>query len=113
MPHANHLRRHRRQWALSQEQVALLLGLRARSIVSKYERGRGTPQLRYALAYQFVFGVRLEDLFPDLSRDVVDRVMQAAARLDEQSRDQGDPAAQRRAEFLRAMIRRATSDEPA
>ena len=113
MPHTNHLRLHRRHWALSQTQVADLLGLKARSLVSRYENGRGAPHLRSVLAYQFIFGVPADQLFPHLHRSVSDEVMRRAAALDETCRGRTDLASRRRAELLQAMSSRAGDDDAA
>ena len=111
MANTNHLRLHRRQWALSQTQMADLLGLKARSLVSRYEHGRGTPHLRSVLAYQLIFGVSPEHLFPNLRQSVADDVMRRAAALDEACRGRGDAASQRRAKLLEAMVDRAGADD--
>lgn len=107
MPHTNHLRLHRRQWALSQTQIADLLGLKARSLVSRYENGRGAPHLRSLLAYQIIFGEPVERLFPQLHQSVTDEVMRRATALDETCRGRSDPASRRQAKLLEAMISRA------
>lgn len=109
MPHTNHLRFHRKQWALSQGQLAHLVGLRARSVISSYELGRADPGLRFALAYQFIFGVRLEALFPGVSKEIQDEIMRRAVSLDEACRDKNDPTSARVLELLQEMSVRADS----
>jgi transcriptional regulator with XRE-family HTH domain len=111
MPHTNYLRFHRKQWALSQGQLAQLVGLKARSVVSSYEFGKSTPDLRFALALQFVFGVPLEALYPTLSEEIEDEVIRNAAALDEACRGRNDATAARVGEFLRHMLSRASNTE--
>jgi DNA-binding XRE family transcriptional regulator len=110
MPHTNYLRFHRKQWALSQREVAHLVGHRARSVVSAYELGRIAPWARYAVAYQFVFGVRLETLFPGMTREVEEEVVRRAAELDRASRGREDAGARRKLELLGEIVSRA--DDP-
>lgn len=107
MLHFNILRSHRRQWALSQSEVAHLIGLKARSSVSRYELDRALPALRTAVAYEFVFGVSLSELFPALAVDVVEEVMRRAAELDEVYWGRADPRSVRVQEFLQALSKRA------
>ena len=107
MQHTNTLRRHRKQWALTQQQVAELIGLRARSVVSSYELGHGTPNLRSALAFQLVFGVPLTALYPNLSEDIEDAVMRKALTLDEVHRGRNDGTAVRVRELLQRLLSQA------
>ena len=106
MPHRNTLRVHRKQWALSQTDLAHLLGLRARSVVSDYELGAEMPNVRVALAYQLVFGVSLKVLFPDLADEVEDDIIRRAAQLDAKLRHRTDADAAQAAKLLREMISR-------
>ena len=104
MQHTNTLRRHRKQWALTQQQVAELIGLRARSVVSSYELGHGTPNLRSALALELVYGIPLTALFPTLSCEIEDDVMRRALKLDEAHRGRNDGAAVRIRELLQRLL---------
>lgn len=113
MPHTNHLRLHRRKWALSQEHVAQLLGLKARSVISRYERGLGLPPFRCAFGLQLLFGVPIQDLFPELTQSICDDVMRQAIRLDEAVRDKEDPTSLRQLAFLRDLVDRAAGDPSA
>jgi transcriptional regulator with XRE-family HTH domain len=55
----------RRRNHLSQKQVAILLGQRDRTMISKYERGHVQPQFSVAAKCQILFGARMEDIFPE------------------------------------------------
>src|SRR5687768_217878 len=61
LPH--YLRSERRRAGLSQRDVALLLGDRTVSKVSRYERRRRLPPLRMALAYEAILGKPVSELF--------------------------------------------------
>ncbi len=77
----NHLRRYRKRGALTQEEIAFLLGARCGTKVSRYERASRPPSLQTALAYQAVFGVPVHELFPGEYRETVNAVQARAAEL--------------------------------
>lgn len=60
-PH--YLRTHRRRAGFSQGQLAWLLGCRAGSKVSRYERFTRTPSLATVFAYEIIFGAPARELF--------------------------------------------------
>lgn len=77
----NYLRMHRRGRGLSQREIAYLLGSRAGSGVSRYERRRRVPQLKTALAYAIIVGSAVDALFPGLHREVSRTVIRRARVL--------------------------------
>ena len=111
MQHTNTLRRHRKQWALTQQQVAELIGLRARSVISSYELGHGTPNLRSALAFEMVFGVPMAALYPNLLEDIEEAVMRQALTLDEAHRERNDGTAVRIRELLHRLLSQAGNND--
>jgi transcriptional regulator with XRE-family HTH domain len=62
-PLDNYLRMGRREKRLTQEELALLLGMDDGGNVSRYERGRRTPSLDLALAYEAIVGIPVSELF--------------------------------------------------
>ena len=111
MSTTNHLRRHRKRWALHQAELAHLVGFKARSVISSHEGGRTIAGLRAALAYQFALGEALATLFPGEARRVQDMVLRRAAALDEKYRDRGDTRSIRVREFLARLVERADVSE--
>lgn len=109
MTHLNYLSFHRKRWALSQRELAGLLGHASRSAVSRLELGGGRPSLRFALACQTIFGLGVAELFPDLFEQHQDDVMRRAAALDERLRGKTDQNAARKRELLGDMVERALS----
>jgi DNA-binding XRE family transcriptional regulator len=79
----NHLRRYRKRGALTQSEIAFLLGVACGTNVSRHERASRPPSLQTALAYQAVFGVPVHELFPQDYRSAVAAVQ---ARADQLSR---------------------------
>jgi DNA-binding XRE family transcriptional regulator len=77
----NHLRRYRKRGALTQAEIAYLLGAACGTKVSRHERANRPPSLETALAYQAIFGVPVHELFPEDYRQAVTAVKGRAASL--------------------------------
>jgi DNA-binding XRE family transcriptional regulator len=82
LPH--YVRRHRLRTALTQREMATLLGCQSSSTVCQYEGRKREPDLRTALAYQVVFGLPVEALFTGIHREVEQDVKCRANRLSKQ-----------------------------
>jgi len=80
-PIPHYLRRYRLRAALTQKEMAHLLGSQSPATVCQYEARKREPDLRTALAYQAVFGVPVEALFPGIHREVERDVLSRADRL--------------------------------
>jgi len=63
---SNYLFRLRRIRGYSQKQLAMLLGLRARKVISEFEQGRRLPGLQTAILLEIVLGTRLREIYPEL-----------------------------------------------
>ena len=82
MPH--YVRRYRLRAALTQKEMAHLLGCKSPATVCQYEAYKREPDLRTALAYQMVFGMPVEELFSGIHREVEKEVLNRADRLTKQ-----------------------------
>jgi DNA-binding XRE family transcriptional regulator len=111
MTHTNHLNYHRRKWALTQAQLADLIGLPARSVISVHERSLAMPSIRIALGYQIAFGTPLEVLFDGLADELEDAIIRRAASLDVKLRGRTDAKAKRQQEFLSNLVNRARNQD--
>jgi|SRR6185369_11798288 transcriptional regulator with XRE-family HTH domain len=82
----NYLRANRKRLALSQDEVAFLLGTRSGGKVCRYERFVRQPSLETALAYEAIFRRSVSELFPGLyqkvERDVAERAKTLRERRD-------------------------------
>ena len=109
-----YLHTHRRQWGVTQEELAFLLGSKSASVASRLERRERDPSLKVAFACQVIFGVVPDELFPKLYAEVEDAVRCRAHELHE--RLQGNPSKTTRAklELLEDALRWAKerADEP-
>ncbi len=80
-PHLpNHLRAARKRLALSQTDVAFLLGAESGAKVCRYERFAREPSLRTALACEALFQTPVSELFPGLYQPI-EREVAARARV--------------------------------
>jgi DNA-binding XRE family transcriptional regulator len=110
MPH--YVRRYRLRAALTQKEMAHLLGCQSSATVCQYEARKREPDLRTALAYQVVFGLPVEALFPGIHREVEHEVLIRARRLSEQLAGANrSPALSHKAKAVRS-IRATTDGEP-
>lgn len=78
-----YLRKHRRRWELTQDELAFLLGLEGRSLVSRYERGL-ISAARALIACEVIFRCPASELFPALYAEVKDEVMRRGKVLYEE-----------------------------
>ena len=77
----NHLRRYRKRGALTQEEMAFLLGIGCGTQVSRHERSARAPSLQTALAYQAIFGVPVHELYPGEFQQAITAVGGRARQL--------------------------------
>lgn len=77
----NYLRAHRKRLALSQDEVAFLLGAQSGAKVCRYERFVREPSLETALAYQAIFKRSVSELFGGLYQKVEGEVTERAKVL--------------------------------
>jgi transcriptional regulator with XRE-family HTH domain len=72
---SQYLHTHRLRSALSEQELANLLGLKSASTISRFETGLRSPTIAAALACQVLFDVAPAELFPKLYADVEETVM--------------------------------------
>lgn len=103
-PLPNYLRMHRRRSYLTQDEVAFLVGGRAASWFSRFERFRRVPSLETALALEAVLGVPVRELFAGEYAKVEETVKRRAKVLGYKVRSEEASVEQlRRSEFLRKL----------
>lgn len=77
----NYLRSHRKRLALSQDEVAFLLGALSGAKVCRYERFIREPGLETALAFEVIFQKSVREIFAGLYRKVEQQVTARAKIL--------------------------------
>ena len=94
------LRTHRRSWGLTLEEMADLLGFASPAHVSRIEQGKRTPSTETALACTALFGVSLQELFPQLMTEIEARLYERATRLHQGLLHTTTPTGVRKRELL-------------
>lgn len=100
-----HLPGRRKRWAVSQRELAHLVGV-GQAVISRYEQGQLTPGARTLMALEIVFGKSGKHLFPSLHEQIEEEVMRRAAALDRGLRGRTDPGSVRKQRLLNRMADR-------
>ena len=80
---SNHLLSHRKRSALSQDEVAFLLGFESGAKVCAHERFSGEPGLHAALAYEVIYNKPIAQLLPGLFQQIQSEVSARAKQLEQ------------------------------
>lgn len=104
----NYVRTLRMRWALTQEEVADLLGFESGTCVSRIEQGKRVPSLESALALEVLFGVAPKSMFPQLYAETEEGLMQQALVLYEATSHGTTSRHERKREALELALKRAT-----
>lgn len=109
----NYLRSARKRLALSQEEVAFLMGGHGGARVSSYESFSRLPNLKKAIAFEVIYGKPVGDLFAGL-RDSIAKDIEVRARvLKHRLSFQGDDArSSKRRNALAAILPASNSIQP-
>ena len=99
----------RRRWALDQDELAYLVGLKSGSNVSRIEHGKRHPTIKAAFGYEALFGVSASTLFPALFEGVEDALMRRAYKLHEELRSDDSRKARVKRQLLQEALGRARS----
>jgi DNA-binding XRE family transcriptional regulator len=75
------LRSHRKEWCLTQEELARLLLLESATEVSRIEAAKRNPGVEVALASEVLFGAPARNIYPQLYKTVEEEVMREACGL--------------------------------
>ena len=77
----NHLYRLRRIRGFRQKQLAVLLGYRGTSMISRFENGNTLPSLKVALLLQLALGAQIAEIYVDLDDELRALILKRAAKL--------------------------------
>lgn len=107
-----YLRALRRRSALSQEDVAFLLGAFTGTRVSRHETGVCAPPLEVALAYEVIFGAGIAEIYEDELLRIAEHVRKRARTLNESLAHRlSDPRREEKRAVLEQIIRRCSSNK--
>jgi transcriptional regulator with XRE-family HTH domain len=102
----NYLRTNRKQFALSQEEVAFLLGVKGMDKGGKVSRDESysrVPTLETALAYEAIYGKPVRELFAGLYEQTAQEVSSRAKILSYRKKEPPDP---KRSQALSELVLR-------
>ena len=106
-PLKNYLRSVRRRAGFSQDEIALLLGTRSGTKISRYETFSRVPPVSTVFAYEILFRESASHLFAGVYRDVRRAVVRRAKLLIKKLPEvsEGDnPHSRRKLQFLRSIV---------
>jgi len=103
----SYVRRNRRQWGLTQRELAELLGLSSSGAVSRIEHSKRRPSTATLIACSIVFGLVTPDLFPILHVEIEEAVLGTAKELYERLETKNDKQSERKQKLLKDILARA------
>ncbi len=107
----NYVRTFRQRFALSEGELALLIGQRSASAVSHFESGDRVPNLEGALALQILFGQAPREMFPEFDEFVEDALMRRAAELLTQLEGKTDQRSEAKRRLLEGIPGRRVTNQ--
>jgi transcriptional regulator with XRE-family HTH domain len=109
MPHLlpSYLHKLRKQWGLSQPDIASLLGITG-SALSRFENRSRRPNARLIAGAEVLFGHGVKDVFPAFYRDIERAIVNRARRQHDRLESKADPASREKLRFLNEIIERAS-----
>lgn len=107
-----YLRTHRRNWGLTQKELAKLVGTASSVQISRYENGKRAPKLEVALACQVIFGVPPSIMFPDAYALSEEEVMRNMYQMDLALSNTTSLSGIRKRELFSIALKRALCDSP-
>lgn len=108
----NYILTHRKRWALTQKELAGLLGAKSETQVSRWERSKRKPSLRVVLASQVIFGETPDSMFPLLFSEIEESVMHRAYKLYTSLAGSTSKKSKRKLKLLEDVLRRAIAPRP-
>ncbi len=109
----SYLRTHRRKWALTQQELARLLGIKGAQHISRLEKGARRPSIAVLFSIEIIFGVRPQELFPKFFDDIEERTVRELYLLHEALEGDPKPHSRRKQQLAAEALARATAPTPA
>lgn len=72
----NCLRQYRKERGLRQNQVATALGLKNKTLISRWEHGDALPNLVSLIRLSIIYRVKMDELFIDLKQEISKEVFE-------------------------------------
>ena len=103
-----YLRTHRREWGMTQKELAELMLRGGRARVSGVERNLVSPNAAEIVSYSLLFGLPPAEIFPEFYEQVEEALIVRAYALDEELSDDTSRVVDRKRALLHAALARAT-----
>ena len=100
------VRAHRRRWGLSQNELAILLGIASSTTVSRIERSVRRPTTTVLVACCILFGLPAPELFSSLHEEIEEVIGTAAKSLFDSLEGKTDKPSVRKRQFLEQVLSR-------
>jgi transcriptional regulator with XRE-family HTH domain len=99
-----YLRTFRRSQALTQKELAFLIGVKSGTTISRLEQLKRLPNLSVALACLVIFDAAPFELFPGLFSDVRKAVLERANQLYEELQGDASRSTRAKLDFLETLL---------
>lgn len=107
-----YLRTYRRNWGLTQKELATLIGTASSVQISRYENSKRAPKLEVALACQVIFGVPPSTMFPNAYALSEEEVMRNMCQMDLALQNTTNLSGLRKRELFSIALRRVLDESP-
>jgi len=87
----NYIAMHRKTAGLSQVELAIMLGLEDRKVLSKYELAERMPEIRTLIAMEIVFDEPLQSIFAGIAQEIREEMPGRARAILETMGDKPGP----------------------
>ena len=104
---SSHFRLVRRKWALTQAELARLVGWKDIRHLSRVERDLRIPSIRALIKYEVLFGTPMRELLPKLYAEVEEEIIREAREMFDQLKGSRSQAGARKRELLVLALKRA------
>lgn len=99
----------RDRFALTQRELARLLGLSTGGAVSRIERSNRVPKTQTFIACSIVFGIGTAELFPSLYEEIEEAIITTAKILLDETEGKNDKDSELKRAFLKDILSRIIS----
>jgi transcriptional regulator with XRE-family HTH domain len=103
----SYLRFYRRRWALSQAELADLMGWKDKAVIARFEKKQRPPNLELVMGCFVLFGTSAAEMFPEFASHIESAVMARIWDFYEQIQGDSSRKTKVKIELLEDAIQRA------
>ena len=79
----NYIKAHRKNWGLTQRELAFIIGFDNHVRISQLEQGKKKPNFTEAIIFELLFDKSISRLFPDIYHEITDTLIHRLQSLEE------------------------------